>query len=298
MHPVTKVFVVLMVVLAVIMVSLIVPFVANVENFREQRDAAVIERDAARIDVASAQNAALMSRTELNTQLDQQKAIVSSKDGEIAKLRGDLSNAEGALERTRADLARTQADIANLTASHKLFADIQAALQTELGTRRDEVTKLSKQIIELEAANADLESSRAALNRQVRLAKEQLVGLQEELANYKNELSNIPPSVREQYGPKNAANPLTEGETPPVPVRGQVTDVRQLGEETTLVQLNIGSVAGVKQRMKFRLHRGDEYLGTLIIMTVDEQQSAGKVTLLKGGASIRANDEALAGPIR
>ncbi len=299
MHPVTKVFVVLMVILAVVMVSLVIPFVANVETYRDQRDSALLERDSARIDVATAQAAAQVSRTELNNQLDQQKAIVATKDGEIAKLRGDLSNAEGALERTRADLARTQADIANLTASHKLFADIQATLQAELGTRREEVTKLSKQIIELEAANADLESSRAALNRQVRLAREQLVGIQEELNRYQEELKRIPPSEREKWaGNKNADLGSTPGEEPPVPIRGQITDVRQLGEDTTLVQLNVGSVSGVKERMKFRLHRGEEYLGTLIIMKVDEQQAAGRVSLLKGGAAIRTGDEALAGPIR
>ena len=298
MHPVTKVFVVLMVILAVVMVSLVIPFVANVETYRDQRDSALLERDAARIDVATAQAAALVSRDELNAQLDQQKAIVATKDGEIAKLRGDLSNAEGALERTRADLTRTQADIANLTASHKLFADIQDALQKELAVRREETTKLAKQIIELEAANADLESSRAALNRQVRLAREQLVSVQEELERYRNELSKIPPSEREKYIKGADVATSGGGEEPPVPIRGQITDVRQLGEDTTLVQLNVGSTSQVKERMKFRLHRGDEYLGTLVIMKVDEQQSAGRVTLLKGGAAIRAGDEALAGPIR
>lgn len=293
MNVLTKVFVVLTTILSVVLVSLVVPFVANTEKYKDQRDAEAALRKAAQVDAQVAQLQVAASRTELNAQLDDVQKLLTAQRTLNDSLKGELATARGDLERTRADLVRTQADIANLTAASAQLTTIQKDMSTELNTRREENTKMAKTIIELEAANNDLASARATLERQRKLAAESLVKTQEELTEVRAELEKIPQEVRNQYRGQVVDS---GGTSPEIAILAQVADVKQ-SADTTLVQLNVGAAGGIKERMKFLVHRDGQYLGTLIIMTVDDQAAVGRVTIMKAGATIKAGDAARAGPV-
>jgi hypothetical protein len=296
LNVLTKVFVVLTTILSVVLVSLVIPFVANTEKFRDQRDAAKLETAAARADNAVLQLQVDATRSELNTQLDDVQKLLTAQRTLNDSLKGDVTTARGDLERTRADLVRTQADIANLTAAAAQFAKIQEDLQKELAARREETTKQAKSIIELDAANNDLNSIRATLTRQLRLAQENLAKTQQELAEQSEILKSIPKDYIANLNKGGTVTADDDGISPEVVIIGQVSDAKQVGD-TTLVQLNIGTTGGVKERMKFLVHREGQYLGTLIITQVDEQNSIGRIKTLKSGASIKVGDAARAGPI-
>lgn len=297
MHPLTKVFVVLMTVLSVVLVSLVVPFVANTEKYRDQRDAAVLQAKAAEANAAVAQNLADASRSELIRQIDGMQQQVNAERSLNASLKGELGTIRGDLERSRADLIRTQADIANLTAANKQYADIQVDLQKELQARREENTKMARQIIDIEAANADSTTSTATLRRQLRVAQENLVQAQEELAELNEVLRRVPQEVLAGTTPGAGSDSEdNRGTVSVVPINTQVSQVTQAGD-TTLVQLASGSAGGVKERMRFQISRDGEYMGTVVVMTVDEQAAVARVSLMKSGASIKAGDKAFSGPI-
>ena len=295
MNVLTKVFVVLMTILSVVLVSLVVPFVANTENYKDLVKAAESRANAAETAAAIAQARADASRSELVSQFDEAKKVEAALRGSNDSLKGELATTRGDLERTRADLVRTQADIANLTSANDQFAKIQVDLQKELAMRRDETTKQAKQIIELEGANNDQSSATATLRRQVRLAQENLVKTQEELTEANRVLGIIPPDVLATYTkPSSAGDSTTIVANPPI--NAQVTDVKQAGE-ITLVQLNGGSSGGVKERMAFQVHRDGNYVGTVVVMTVDEQAAVARVRLLKAGGAIKAGDFVRSGPV-
>lgn len=296
MNVLTKVFVVLMTILSVVLVSLVVPFVANTENYKDQVAAAQAEADAARANATVAASRATASQTELNNQIDEQAKIIASLRATNSDVKNQLATTQGDLERTRADLVRTQSDIANLTASNKQLTDIQIEREKELTGRRDDTTKQAKQIIELEAAVNDQASATATLRRQLRLAQENLVKTQEELAKANAIISNLTP---DQLAIAQGGSVSADGKGDIVAnpaINAQVSDVRQAGD-VSLVQLNIGSSAGVRERMVFQIHREGQYIGTVAIMTVDEQASVGRVRLVKNGATIKAGDFARSGPI-
>ena len=296
MNVLTKVFVVLMTILSVVLVSLVVPFVANTENYKDQVKAAESRANAAEATAAVAQQRADASRSELVSQFDDAKKVEAALRGSNDSLKGELATTRGDLERTRADLVRTQADIANLTSANDQFAKIQVDLQKELAMRREETTKQAKQIIELEGANNDQSSATATLRRQVRLAQENLVKTQEELTEANRVLSLFPPDVLSQYTKPSASASADTGVVANPPINAQVSDVKQAGE-VSLVQLNVGSSGGVKDRMVFQVHRDGNYVGTVIVMTVDEQASVARVKLLKTGGAIKAGDFVRSGAV-
>ena len=297
MNVLTKVFVVLMTILSVVLVSLVVPFVANTENFKDQVAAAKAEANAARAEAAVQQARAEATRSDLIQQIDGFKAIENSIRQSNENLKSQLSSAKADLEKSRSDLIRTQADIANLTSANEQFAKIQVDLQKELAVRRDETVKLRSQVIELGQANNDQSSATNALRRAVRLAQENLIKTQEELAQANETLRKIPQDVLISYTRPGAGDTdTTTNPISPVPINAQVTDVKQAGE-TTLVQLNVGSSGGIRQNYQFQVHRDGEYLGSVVIMTVDEQAAVGRVRLLKSGAQIKTGDSARSGPI-
>lgn len=298
MNVLTKLFVVLMTIFAIALVSLIVPHVANEENYRDQRDEAQAREVAAKADAAAARALLDASRKELNNQIDTLRVQLDGQIGDNNILRGDLADSRGEIERLRGDLSRAQADLANMTAANRQFTSILEGLETELKTRRDENTKQAKIILELEQANNELNSSRAAMNRLVRLTREQLVAAQEEVSELMATLSKIPPQVITDINKDGTASGDDNWFDPEFNIYGQVTEVRSLNPDTMLVQINIGANSGVKKNMRFRLHRGDEYVASMKVLTVDEQRAAGQIQILRDGATVQAGDEAWAGPGR
>ena len=58
--------------------------------------------------------------------------------------------------------------------------------------------------------------------------------------------------------------------------------------------VNVGTNDGVAKGMQFMVHRGDTYLGKLVIEDVDANASAGRMVLSK--APVQTDDAILAGP--
>ena len=291
MNVLTKVFVVLVTILSIVLVSLIVPFVANQENFREQVEAKAAELAAAKAEATLAKSLADQDKQALvavNTAL---KAELTAAQTTADQYLGQAKAHEATIASLNAQLASARADLANLTSANNQMTAILKDANTELEKRRDENLKQGRQIVQLENANNELEASRATLTRARRLAEEQKVAIEEELRELRGKWDALPVEVRTAKA--NEADVYV----PETPIRAQVTDVQKAGEGTTLVQINVGSVGQVKQNMKFLVHRGEEYLGTMVILTADLDKAVGKVQTLKGGATIQPGDQALAGRI-
>jgi hypothetical protein len=293
LNVLTKIFIVLMSVFSIVLVSVIVPFVANQENYREQRDAANVRAAGAMAQASLANELAANARKSVNDEISGLNERIKGLNSDKVKLAGERDTLRGSLASSRADLARTQADIANMASAVKQYATIQVDLQKELAVRRTDGTKLARQVLELENANNEFQSQVATMRRHGRLSNENLISAQEEIAEHKTAIAMIPKDIWNKH--VNGGDSDTE---PPgdVTIRGQVTDVRTVGEDTTLVQINVGSNDGVKERMRFVLHRGEGYLASIVILSVDEERAAGRITISKPGGKVAIGDQAWTGP--
>lgn len=290
MNILTKVFVVLMCVFSIALVALVVPFAANVENYKEQRDAFESSAAAARADAALAQQRIsdgvkekLKEISDLKAQLDAERATILSLKSTITGLEADVKRQEGTVRSHEASIASQTAAVAQLTG-------IQKDLRDELKTRRAETVDLTKKTIQLEAANNELSTIRDTLIRQGRLSKETIAALNKELEEANEYIQNNPVATTTTSAEPEKPQPVTA-------IRGQVTAVQKAGADITLAELNIGSNDGVQAKMEFIIHRDSEYLGTLVITTVDLQKSAGTLRTVRSGKTIKIGDQAIAGPI-
>ncbi len=273
-----KVFVVLVTLLSVLLVALIVPFVANTENYKQQLDealqaAAVAEKTAfeRQIELGRAQN----KESELVTRLHN---TINNLTTQISQMTQRLADSEAQTQSERTQLKKFEADWSRLSAANQQYAQITKELQAELKERREQLVDQQTRNIQLADRNNELESQLGALTRQVRRVHENLTHLQEQNADLERKLAQLPPQWQATIlSEETAAAPFV----PEIPIQGQITRIQSLDNET-FVEVNVGTNDGVAQNMKFLVHRGSQFLGTLVITNVDAQHSAGQMQLLQG----------------
>jgi len=278
----TKVFVVLVTFMAVMLVALIVPFVANTQNFKELRDEA---RDL----MIQARASAELRQSELNAmQLKSSEQIISLKSEadnlmtQVNLLTQRLAESEAQLYAQRAHEAKFEADWGRLTAANQQHAQIVQALQTELSKRREQMVDQQTKMIQQADRNNELESQVEALSRQLERMQEDFARLEQEHDQAQSQLAQLPLDLR----PKSQAQQTQPYPfVPQLPIKGFVTSVDQI-ENEMFVQVNVGSNDGVAENMKFLVHRGHQFLATLIITAVDLQSSAGRLQLQQGLVSV------------
>ena len=283
MNGLTKVFVVLVTILSVVLVALIVPFVANTENYRQKVQDANTQLALANQKASLKQNEVEAAAARSAEEISKLKAEVAQLTSRITSLTSSLAQAENEVLTQRTRNAQTTAQLNVLTAANKQHADITAALQKELNERRTETVTLQTRLIELSRRNNDLEEQSNTLARSVRHSQEQMTGLEEEVRKLDQLIQRLPADQRRQLlsGGQEQAVAGNQPFVPSMSIRGAVTAVEKRLDDT-FVQVNVGSRDGVEPNMKFWVHRGEQFIGTLVITRVDAGVAAGRMQLLQG----------------
>ena len=289
MNVVTKVFVVLVTILSVGLVALVVPFVANTEHFRQKAQ----EAEAA---VLLAQQTAQLRQSQLADVQQKDSQMVTALKGENANLLGQINHLTQQVEERQTQLSSSQAknasyeaNLSRLTAASQQQARIITEYEGELKERREQVLKQQTQIIQLIDRNKDLDSQLQALERQVRRVSEKMTQLEERNSGLEIKLAQLPPEWQAKLLTEEApAGPIV----PKSPIKGTVTGIERFDDET-YAQVNVGKTDGVLENMKFLVHRGSQFLGSLIITTVDARSAAGRLELLQG--EVTTGDAVLTG---
>jgi predicted nucleic acid-binding Zn-ribbon protein len=279
----TKIFIVLVMVLSVLLVALVVPFVVNTDTYKAKWRDETSRRQVAEFNAAARENDLATFINTLNETIRQRddqiarlQASVNTKDTEIQNLQAEVIQLQNANQDVRAQLARLSTGLQQQT-------QINGMLQDEIKDRREKMLVLQTRNVELNDKVRELLTTVDTLTSQVRLQKEQYADLRSQNEELERKLEAAGPKVAQSQG---------VAFDPKVAIRGLVTDVRPVGDDT-LIALNVGSNDGVRENMRFMLHRGDKFLGNAVIVKLDTNSCAARVTLKRG--EISANDEALAG---
>ena len=295
MNFLTKAFVVLVTFLSVLLVALLVPFVANTQNFRERIEDLEQAKEAA--ELRAEQQAAEISA--LESEQSQQVANLTAAKEELRSKVSDLQDQLDQVRAARRQLAteneQLKAGRVRLSTAVKQQGEIMEALQTELKNRRENMLEKQTRAIQLADRNNELQSQRESLKRKVRHLQEQMTRLEERNTELESKLARLPDDVRRRHIQKaDAAGAERPSYMPQGPIHGQVTRV-DTRDGQTFVQLNVGEQDGVERNMKFWVHRGDTFLGTVLVTAVEVDSAAGKVELSQG--EIQQGDRILTGGI-
>jgi chromosome segregation ATPase len=288
----TKTLVVLVTFLSILMVALVVPYVAQTENLRDSlTQAERAEREA--------QIAAELARSEANLAANRTAEQLAALRADKTELQSNLRNIERSVDDLAAENrqlasqnSQLAASVTTLTTTTDASTQLLDRTLNDLKTATSDRSELKTQTIQLADTVNEKESQIESLKRQVRRIRETtsaLVQRNEELAA---RLDQVPP---EFFADAETGQAMAGEVVPDQPILGEVSDVADAAGEM-LVEVNVGSEDRVQQNMRFLVHRGSEYLGTLIIDKVDRSNAVGRVVLRSEDAgTIQPSDKVYAG---
>jgi hypothetical protein len=285
----TRVFVLLVAVLSIVLVAMIVPFVVNTQNYQAQLATRTTERDAAELLARTRQSELTQATQTFNEQLAQATTRALAAESQLS---GVLQQ----LRATQEDVGKARANIDQLTAANRQHAasseqqaELIRQLTTELGSRREEVTRLATQYIQATDRIAELEEQNRSLTRANRGMQERLTTLETTIQGIESRGGVAATTETGTEGTQPGADRGFEAETP---IQGRVSRVETVDGET-LVQIDVGQNDGVQENMRFIIARGDQYIGTLVVSMVDERSSAGRMRLEQ--APVQQGDTVISG---
>lgn len=276
----TRIFVVLVMILSVLLVGLIVPFVKNVDTYKQRWQDQLARAN-------SADLAAKIKDSELAASKDTHNKQLEQLNGENARLQAMLAEKDQTLSSQQAQIVTlsnanddVRSQLASLAAAEKLNSELLSLLKNENASLSEQALEATKKNVELAEKLNEKTTEADTLTRQVRLYAEQIKDLEDQNRDLaqKADLGRSPSAAKPQVTPLDN---ITRGISPDKPIRAMVTGVSTIGDEV-FVQINVGTNDGVREEMKFMIYRGNEYLGDMLVTLVDLNEAAGRVVLKKG----------------
>lgn len=289
MSALTKIFVVLVALLSVAYVGAMIPFVANTTNWKQKYE----EMESAR---ALAREAGRAKQQQLDEMRSARQAELDELSGQINALKEEIREHQTRHAAQAVTLRDRGFEIDKLRASDeslKSTIDIQTrtthAQSRELTDRREKMRMQAVRMVEMEHRNNELQNDNDALTQQLRFFREENV----ELANVRERLEAkidlIPNDVASRYWDASAEIEVDPSHN----IEGRITGVRTLAGET-FVEVNTGRTDGVLPGMRFFVQRGEQFVGVLVVTTVEPRRAAGRMKLIK--TDVAEGDRISAGP--
>ena len=269
MSALTKIFVVLLVILANITVAALVVFVNRQENFRAL-DVAAETKLAAKtgeLTLARADNEALKA-----SDLQQ----LNARDTTIAAQREALAAAQtnlGALNSQNADLTSKLAMAINAqtstTAALQVAQQQNATSDTNFATLRKEHDELQARYTGESLHITDLQNTLDVTKRDRDYLSEQVVQLLAQNAQQADVIHKNLPAIESRQGV--IVNP-----TPMIALDGVIRDKTVIAG-VPYATISLGSAEQVQKNMQFKVIDGDKFLGYLTVDTVEPHESTGRL---------------------
>jgi small-conductance mechanosensitive channel len=275
-HVLTKVFIVLVSLLAVLLVPLVVVYAHNENSFKARYQASELAKANALEEMKSAQARAAADSTQKQAEISQLSAanheLESARAADQAKIRelqANLAAAEGLKTEILAQLA-------SVATTSKASQDLTESLITELRQLRADTVAIERQRVQLDEALSEMKG-------QLEVAEAARRALAEELTRLKGEHSAAIAKLS-AYVAKYGSDKLDvragamAGITPDRTLTATVIRVeRSTGQ--VLAEINAGSRDGVKKDWAMLISGRDGFVANLRIIDVDINRSTGIVSM-------------------
>ncbi|MBL9118375.1 MAG: hypothetical protein JNL80_00500 [Phycisphaerae bacterium] len=294
MHVLTKIFIVLVTLLALAIVPLVAVRSTNEGKYKElwmgeQSQAASANAKAAALE---SQKAALEASytnqiTELNGTIATLRRDGDLKGAELRKVQGELKSA-ATLQ------ASINSNLEIMAQAGKQSATTNEALVKEVRDLREKVLASEKSVIELDEAVSTLQSqlevadaSRKALQEELQKVREEKVASESRVAKYIAMYGEIAGSVGVGIVDDSGRVPATRDLT------ATVQNVTTANDQV-LVEINVGTRDGVQEGWTLVVSEGSSYVADIRIIKVDVNRSTGVASFVNAGRSVSVGQRAVA----
>ena len=280
MSPLTKLFVVLQVILSIALTAAVVVYVSREDaqlaslkaaqtsaaGAQSERDAAVTAMTAATSNANAVQERMNAQATQFNNNLTQSQQQIADLNVQLAK--ANTTNATQLLQVTQ------------LTEGLKAATDTTSTLNqtvAQLRTASDEAVKRSA---EMSAQISDLDNRLQVTERERR-------NLAEQLAQATQDNQRMSRILKQHNLSPNTPEIATAG----VPINGVIRETRMIAN-VPYATISVGAADDVERGMEFKVVQGGEFLGTLTVDAVEQQEATGRlvgprVADIKPGVQVR-----------
>jgi vacuolar-type H+-ATPase subunit I/STV1 len=281
-HILTKMFVVLVSLLAIFMVPLVVVSTMNQEHWRQDALDMQTQVSAAQAQHRTGQQTFLAREAQLNEQLAKYSQMQQAQVAELEACRIARDEAETRLITAESRIVSLDGVQRTLSQGVKTAEELNRKLVTDLETLRERALTAERRRVELDERLAELDS-------QLQVAEAVQRALREENTQYKRDQRSLEAAIGEytaRYG-SIAGDVLAadEGIAPDRNIEATVLDVAR-SSERTLVEIDAGSRDGVQDGWVMTVGNGGTFIGRLRIIQVDLNRATGVLTLENGSRGL------------
>ena len=273
-HILTKIFIVLVTLLAVGMVPLVATYTTNENSYRAKFRAADDLQKVAMIRAQDAETTLMSQRAQMQNEIDNRDSTIGTLRSEQAGTRSNLGSLQAKIDQLSAQLSQKEASLNALTSASEVNSELKQRFVEENYNLRDDIVVLQTQINEIEDVLEDKKLEADGAIRAERKAKEERKQLEDQLDEIRVRL-NLYVS---EYGELDTVATVATGVAPDRALSSIVLTVSRNNDEV-LVEINAGARDGVQEGWIMTVGQDGTFLGRLQVVQVDINRSIGKVTL-------------------
>jgi hypothetical protein len=270
LSPLTKLFVVLQVILSIALTAAVVVYVSK-EDVQKQ------SLDAARTQAAQAQSEADQARTAMNAAENQLKSVQAQMNQQATAANTNLTAAQQQIGDLNVQLAKantsnaTQAlQITQLTEGLKAATATTANLNETVAGLRQASDEAVKRAAEASATISDLTNRLQVTEAERRNFAEQLAEQQKQAMALSRALQDA------GRNPQDVIAGRTQPRAAGVNINGVIREKRDIAG-VPYATISVGAADDVQRGMEFKVVQGDQFLGTLTVDSVEQQEATGRL---------------------
>ena len=285
MSPLTKTFVILLVVLSLLTTAATVVYVNKEDVSKQALDKTRAELNARNLQVNNLQQQVAAAQANATAIQQEKNAEATAASAEQTRLQGEISKVNVALAEKSGTNASQQLDISRLTEALNASQATSGKLSEEVARLRTGNDTLVRQSSELNSTVSDLTNKLDVTEKERRLLAEQLTQSKGEQERLSKIISGAGLSPRQQE--------VAVGRSGQPAINGVIRDVRPIAGQQ-YATISVGSADGVTRGMEFKVidRTNFNFLGTLTIDSVGPNEATGRlvgpnVAAIKPGVEVR-----------
>ncbi|MBG81601.1 MAG: hypothetical protein CMJ39_12965 [Phycisphaerae bacterium] len=275
MHILTKVFIVLVTLLAIFLVPLVVVSAKNQVAWKTKAMEAESQRDAAREQLSQARRTHQDHIARLTGEANDYSQRLASLDAQLTSSVDQVRSMEDDLLASRSSASNQAAMNRSLTKSLQASTDLTTGLVASVTQLRSRALTAEERRVELDEALRDLNSrldtaiaARRSLEEEINLLKDEKESNESRIAAYAARWGALEDQDQGE----------AEGLAPDRTLDATILDVSRVGTRT-LAEIDAGSRDGVKPGWVMTIGDNGIFIGRLRITDVDINRSTGVVSL-------------------
>jgi len=273
-HILTKIFIVLVTLLAVAMVPLVATYTTNENSYRAKFRAADDQQRVAMIRAGDAETALFAQRVQMQNDIDSRDAIIGSLRGDQASTRASLESLRAQIGRLESQLVQSNANLQALSSASEVNSELKQRFVVENYTLRDNIIDAERMIMEMEDLLEDKRLEAQGALRAEQKAQEERHEMEKQLDSMRSRLT----AYISKFGELETVAIVDHGMAPDRTISSTVLTVSRNNDDV-LVEINAGSRDGVQKGWIMTVGQDGTFLGRLQVEQVDINRSIGRVTL-------------------